>query len=253
MYVYLNNKFVKKKEAKIQIDDKGFMYGYGIYEAILVHKNKPVDIESNLNRLKKSADELGLTVPKNLKKIIQQLAQKNQLKNSYIRVDLTPETILVNQSKLPDFRGRKAITYFDQRIKPEIKSTSIINAYKARLEAKKHKALEALLLDKKNYVLEGASANIFMVKKGKLITTTENALPGTSQQKVIEIAEKLNIKTKINRIPLKKLLKADEVFVTSALKLIKPITKIDSTQINDGKIGPITKLLTKELKKELLN
>ena len=70
MYVYLNNKFVKKKEAKIQIDDKGFMYGYGIYEAILVHKNKPVDIESNLNRLKKSADELGLTVPKNLKKII---------------------------------------------------------------------------------------------------------------------------------------------------------------------------------------
>ena len=147
-YVYLNNKYLNYKDAKIHIEDRGFQFSDSVYEVIKVINEKLLDIEFHLSRLKYSTSELNFNFKINkslLKNIFLSLVKKNQIKNGIIYLQITrgiqprehaykknlkPNIIIYSAKKkfnLPDknYTGYKAITYPDIRWgRPDIKTTS---------------------------------------------------------------------------------------------------------------------------------
>lgn len=222
-----------------------------IYEAILVRNNHAWNLEAHLDRLESSAKQVGAKIPPNLKdQILEEIKNNNLSSESYIRVDIEDNTATIKQISYtrPKPPGR-VITFDGTRPNPTAKISNLITSNLARQKAKDLNADDALLVDKDNFVLEGATSNIFILYKNELITSTQGALKGTTQKVILDLAKKLNINTKIRKIRLIEILAADEMFITSALKLILPITKVDETVIGSGKIGLVTQKLSDKLNK----
>ena len=276
-YVYLNNKYVNYKDAKIHIEDRGFQFSDSVYEVIKVINCKLLDIEFHLSRLKYSTSELNFNFKINkpsLKNIFLSLLKKNQLKNGIIYLQITrgiqprehaykknlkPNIIIYTAKKkfnLPDknYKGYKAITYPDIRWgRPDIKTTSLLANILAATEASKQGAYETILVKGKK-VTEAAHSNVWIVRGKKIITHPANKeiLKGVTRTVLKKIINSLNLKLIEREFSIKELMKAEEVFITSSGSLVTPITQVDKIKINKGKIGAITKSLALNLYKAII-
>jgi D-alanine transaminase len=276
-FVYLNNKYVNYKDAKIHIEDRGFQFSDSVYEVIKVINGKLLDIEFHLSRLKYSTSELNFNFKINkpsLKNIFLSLVKKNQLKNGIIYLQITrgiqprehaykknlkPNIIIYTAKKkfnLPDknYKAFKAITYPDIRWgRPDIKTTSLLANILAATEASKQGAYETILL-KGMKVTEAAHSNVWIVRGKKIITHPANKeiLKGVTRTVLKKIINSLNLKLIEREFSIKELMKAEEVFITSSGSLVTPITQVDKIKINKGKIGVITKSLALNLYKAII-
>jgi len=94
------------------------------------------------------------------------------------------------------------------------------------------------------YVTEGASANVFVVKGGRIATPPrENILPGVTRRITLELANRAGYEVKERRVLAEELLVADEVFLTSTVGEIMPVVNIDGHLVGAGEPGPITRRL----------
>jgi branched-chain amino acid aminotransferase len=120
-----------------------------------------------------------------------------------------------------------------------------MNSQLIKMEAISHGYVEGIALDVSGNVSEGSAENIFLVRRGALITPTFSAsiLPGIIRSSVIRLAEDMGIKVIEQNVPREALYLADEVFFTGSAAEITPISKIDNIVIGEGKAGPITKKL----------
>ncbi|MBM3149864.1 MAG: hypothetical protein FJZ88_07570, partial [Chloroflexi bacterium] len=124
----------------------------------------------------------------------------------------------------------------------QIKSTCCLENVLAIQEAKASGFDEALILNEKGMLAEGSTCNIFMVKDRTLVTPTlqSGALPGITREAVLELARSLQIKAEEREVHPEELTQADEVFRTSSILEIMPITYLSEKPIGSGKPGPIT-------------
>lgn len=91
------------------------------------------------------------------------------------------------------------------------------------------------------WVTEGASANVFVVKDGRITTPpTDNILPGVTRRITLELAKLAGYEVREGRVAAGELLRADEVFLTSTIGEIMPVVNIDGHSVGAGKPGPIT-------------
>ena len=276
-YVYINNKYVKFKDAKIHIEDRGFQFSDSVYEVIKVLNSKLLDLDFHISRLKYSTKELNFNYKVNqtsLTKIFINLVNKNKLKNGIIYLQITrgiqsrehaykknlkPNIIIYTAKKkfnLPNknYKGYKAITYPDIRWgRPDIKTTSLLANILAATEASKQGAYETILVKGKK-VTEAAHSNVWIVRDKKIITHPANKeiLKGVTRTVLKKIINSLKLKLIEREFSIKELLKAEEVFITSSGSLVTPITQVDKIKINKGKIGTITKSLALNLYKAII-
>ena len=275
--VYLNNKYIPFKDAKIPIEDRGFQFSDSVYEVVKVINKKILDFDFHMRRLKFTTTELKFNFKVNsilLKKILENLIIKNKLSNGIIyfqitrgvqsrehayRKNLKPNIIIYTAKKkfnLPNknFKGFKAITYPDIRWgRPDIKTTSLLANIIASTEAKKNGAYEAILVKKKK-ITESSHSNIWIVKGKKIITHPANKeiLKGVTRTVLINIIHSLDLKLIEKEFSLNELYKSDEVFVTSSGSLVTPIIQIDNIKISNKKIGKITKTLALSFYKSII-
>ena len=276
-YVYINNKYVKFKDAKIHIEDRGFQFSDSVYEVIKVLNSKLLDLDFHISRLKYSTKELNFNYKVNqtfLTKIFINLVNKNKLKNGIIYLQITrgiqprehaykknlkPNIIIYTAKKkfnLPNknYKGYKAITYPDIRWgRPDIKTTSLLANILAATEASKQGAYETILTKGKK-ITEAAHSNVWIVKGTKIITHPANKeiLKGVTRTVLKNIIKSLNLELIEKEFSIKELLKSEEVFITSSGSLVTPITHVDKIKINNGKIGAITKSLALNLYKAII-
>jgi branched-chain amino acid aminotransferase len=119
------------------------------------------------------------------------------------------------------------------------------NSVLAKREAKLGGYDEAILLDPNGYVSEGSGENIFLVKRGELITPdlSSSILEGITRDTVITIAREMGLTVRETRITRDQLWLADEVFFTGTAAEITPVREVDNRAIGEGGVGPITKKL----------
>ena len=285
---YINNKFVKNSNAKISVEDRGFLFADSIYELISVFNKKIVDIDQHLNRLKSSLNKVKLKYNFNKKKIreiINKLIKLNNVINGYIYIQITrgvaerkhefpkqykPTTIIftknLNVDKKIYKKGVKIITIPDLRwLRRDIKTTSLLPNVLSKQLAVEKNAFESWLIDNGN-ITEGSTSNAWIIKSSNTIIThpaNTKILKGVTRDTIIKILKKNNfnvIEKPFNLIEAKN---AKEAFITSSTLSVLPVVKIDNYNISNGKPGDITKkimylynnyinknknLLTKELK-----
>jgi branched-chain amino acid aminotransferase len=126
---------------------------------------------------------------------------------------------------------------------PGAKITNYLASLLALQIAKAQGAHEALLLDARGDVIEGATSNDFVVHDGALITPPEDAgiLAGITRAHVLEIAGELGVPVRLITFP--PTLPAQEAFLTSSLREMLPLAQVNERRFGDGLPGPITRAI----------
>jgi len=263
---YLNNKFVKHSNAKISIEDRGFLFADSIYELISVFNKKIIDTDQHLNRLRSSLNKVKIKYnfnKKKIKKIINKLIKLNNVINGYVYIQITrgvaerkhefpkkykPTTIIftknLNVDKKIYKKGVKIITIPDLRwLRRDIKTTSLLPNVLSKQLAVEKNAFESWLIDNGN-ITEGSASNAWIIKSSNTIIThpaNTKILKGVTRDTVIKILKKNNFNVKEKPFNLIEAKNAKEAFLTSSTLSVLPVVKIDNYNISNGKPGDITK------------
>ena len=270
MHGIYNGDILPFEDIKIAPNDLGIARGYAVFDFFRVNQ-KPVFIEDHLARLERSANAINLPFPwaqEELTKWVHQLVEFNNEPQSSIKIIVTggnspdgfqcvsPNIIITQQkAKSLDSRsyrdGEKLITHEYLRDFSEAKTTNYNTALSLQKLQKESGAVDILYHHQGN-VLESTRSNFFIVKNDVLHTAGENVLLGITRSKVLDIA-KGQIPVEIRDIALEEIYQADEAFITSTLKKVLPITRIDDKTITDGKPGNITQSMMKAFEEYELN
>lgn len=264
-------------EAHIGVLTHTFHYGGGAFEGIRFYETEQgvaiFRLQEHLKRLFYSAKCIGMKIPYNaqqLSEAIKKIITVNKLKSGYIRpiayygdehLGLHPKGCKVHIAIAAwpwgTYLGTKPVKVkISSFIRIHPKSTyteaklcgNYVNSILASMEAIKDHCDEAVLLDYKGNVAEGPGENIFIVKKGILLTPKRgNILKGITRDSILKIAKKYGIPAKEKIISKRALLNADEAFYSGTAAQISAISTIDGKKIGTGKIGPVTKSLQKIL------
>jgi branched-chain amino acid aminotransferase len=121
-----------------------------------------------------------------------------------------------------------------------------VNSALASDEARRSGFDEAIFLNESGHVAEGATCNIFMARKGRLITpsATENVLEGITRDSIMELAQReLGLQVVERPIDRSELYMCDELFLTGTAVGIAPVVRVDHRPVGDGAIGAIVRQL----------
>lgn len=126
-------------------------------------------------------------------------------------------------------------------VDPTVKNFGRLDFVAALFEAYDRDAAYAVLPDTDGNVTEGRGWNIFVLTGGRLRSPDSGVLEGITRRTVMEIAGRLNIEARFDRVPVADLHAADEVFITSTAGGIMPVRSVDGRTVGDGAPGPVTR------------
>ncbi|ADB15329.1 branched-chain amino acid aminotransferase [Pirellula staleyi DSM 6068] len=275
LQIYISGKYYDKENAKISVYDHGLLYGDGVFEGMRSYSGKVFRLEEHLDRLWDSAKAIWLQIPiskQEMGTVVNKTLEINGIRDGYIRLIVTrgagslgldpnrtsdPQVICITDHIAlypPEFyeKGLEIITASTIRnhsaaLSPRIKSLNYLNNIMAKIEGLQAGCVEALMLNAKGEVAECTGDNIFLVKKGKLMTPSLDSgiLDGITRGAVLDIAREAGIEVAEMALTKHDVYIADEVFLTGSAAEIIPVVKVDSRPIGDGTVGPITLKLTK--------
>lgn len=115
----------------------------------------------------------------------------------------------------------------------------------AKVEATDGGTIEALMLNHKGEVAECTGDNIFIIKRGVLMTPPNDAgiLEGVTRYAVMRLAEEAGMEVREVAMTKHDIYVADECFLTGTAAEVIAVISLDGRQIGDGKPGPITQKL----------
>jgi branched-subunit amino acid aminotransferase/4-amino-4-deoxychorismate lyase len=255
---YINGLTTTLDEAKIAVNDSSFRLGFGVFETLRGYEGQLFRLNAHLDRLQSGALFLGISFDGyEIAAITRRLLIEGGLSQARVRIVVTggqcgkPSTVVTVENYLPPSepgyqRGLAAITSsINRRTDSKIYRHKTLNQIEnslARAEAERHGVVEAILLNEHSHLAETNRGNIFIVKGGILKTPALNSgiLPGITRAAILDLAHGLNIPVAEGDVCSEEMKTADEVFVTSSLIEVMPITHIDSATIGYGRIGTIT-------------
>ena len=269
-FASVNGEIAPADQARVSVLDNGFTFGDGVYETLRTYGGRPFHLDRHLYRLRASARMLGFAIPAAddaLAADLDRLLERAANPESYIRIIVSrgvgeisyrfdrikgPTIVMAARAYEPfaETQYRDGIPVIiasirrnsPQALDPAMKSCNLINNILAVREAQASKAAEPLMLNERGDVAEGASANVFIVSGGALVTPPLDAgiLPGVTRALVLELARTLEVEAREQPVPVRTLFAADEAFITSTLKEVMPIATVDGRPIGSGRPGPVT-------------
>ena len=274
MLVYLNDALVPRERATVPVDDRGFLFGDGVYEVLRVVDGALVEGPRHWRRLARGLAGLAIQRPAwlpdddALDEVCARLLDENDLLHGdaliYLQITRgaaaprthhfppagTLPTVYIAASRFtrPDAvraRGATAITQPDLRwLRCDLKTVNLLPNVLARQAAVAAGADEALFV-RDGLVIEGASSNLFALIGGRLRThpATHAILPGVTREVVLEIAPALGLTIDETPIRIEELFTAAEVFISGTTNDVMPIVRVDGRAIADGKPGTVTRRL----------
>lgn len=276
---WVGDEIVTRESAKVSVFDSVVQGGDSVWEGLRVYKKKIFKLEEHLDRLSDSAKALAFeNVPSRdeiKEAIFKTLIRNGMFDNAHIRLSLTRgkkvtsgmspalnlygcTLIVLAEWKPPVYdneRGIVLVTATTRRNSPncldsKIHHNNLLNNILAKVEGNNAKADDAIMLDKDGFVSETNATNIFIVKKGRVLTPhADYCLPGITRATVMDLVVKEHFILEERRISLSEVHTADEVWTTGTMGELSPVVKVDGRTIGDGKVGPITRKLQAIYKK----
>lgn len=269
-FALLNGKIIDRSQAMVDVEDRGYQFGDGVYEVIRVYNGKLFTVKEHLQRFVKSAESIGISLPftiDQLTEILEVLIKKNnlQLGNIYMQItrgtaprnhafptgNVTPTVVaytnIVDRPVESMKLGVKAILTEDIRwLRCDIKSLNLLGNLLAKQKAVEAGYYEAIQ-HRGQDVTEGSATNIYIVKNGIVITHESDhlILKGITKDVILEACLKNNIPVEERTFTLDELGQADEVFLSSTTSEVMPIIEINGKKVNSGVPGRVTRKLQK--------
>jgi len=269
---YVNGRYLAHHQAAVHIEDRGYQFGDGVYEVVMVLNGQFVDYDGHIKRLYNSLKSIQIDIPISesaLRVVMTRMIRLNHLQHGSIYLQITrgvarrdhkfpaaswPAMVMTAKHlanpPMPSEKGVAAITLADERwARRDIKTIQLLPNCLAKQRAAEAGAFEAILVMPDGSVSEGSSSNVWIVNTaGELVTRTanENILNGITRQSVQKIAQAHQLKMVERNFDVAEMLAAREVFITSATSIVTAVTQIDDRKIADGKIGRISAALRED-------
>jgi D-alanine transaminase len=272
--VFFNGAFIPRSSAVVSVDDRGFVFGDGVYEVVRVVDGRYVDGDRHLARLDRSLAELRLPPmnPGELLGIGHELLRRNRIAGDgqavlYLQVTRgaaprrhafppagTPPTVFGSASAFEPKRqlmatGVGAITHPDLRWhRCDVKSLNLLANVLANQKATEQGAYDAILV-RDGVVTEGTHSSLFAVVDGVLRTHPNGPaiLPGVTREIVVELARGAGMRVEERAIQQSELGTAEEVFFTGTTTDVMPVITVDGRPVGDGRPGRVARELGERL------
>jgi branched-chain amino acid aminotransferase len=271
--VFVDDGWVPKEEAKVSVFDHGFLYGDGVFEGIRAYGGRVFRLEEHLDRLYESAHSILLRIPFDkaaMREVVLETCRRNGLRDAYIRLVvsrgpgdlgldprkcLRPSVVCIADSIVlypPELyeRGLRVIAVPTRRngaetVNPRIKSLNYLNNILAKAEANLSGYAEVVMLNQEGHVVECTGDNIFIVRRGRLLTPPTHAgiLEGITRDVVMDLARRRDIPVEEAPFTRHDLWNADECFLTGTAAELIPVVECDGRTVGEGRPGPIFRRL----------
>jgi branched-chain amino acid aminotransferase len=281
--IWMDGKLVDFEKANVHVLAHGLHYGSGVFEGIRVYETEQgraiFRLRDHMLRFLSSAKVISLKIPYSLDELCEAcraVVRTAPADGDYLRplafygmnpegniglsTKKNPTNVIIACTHMGAYVGAEQLEHGAKVItstweKPSNRAAMLnakisgnyINSIVARIEANNRGADEALMLNANGTVAEGTGENIFMVRKGKLVTPNlaSGILEGITKESIMTVAKDLGYTTEEREITRSELFLADEAFFTGTAAEVTPIGTIDDIQIGKGKPGDVTKRLQK--------
>lgn len=277
--VFINGKLVHRDEAGLSPFDSAVQNGDAVWEGLRLYQGRVFKLEAHLDRLYRSAEMLRYEGMPERSEVIdalrRTLAANDMHDGVHIRltisrglkytsgldprINLRGCSLLILAEHKPPVYNRAGITLVTARqrrpfadvLDQTIHSCNQLTSILAKIEANDAGADDALMLDTGGNLAETNATHVFLVKSGKVLTSTPKACPtGITRATLFELCEANGIPWEARDIPEAEIHAADEVFCTGTMGEIVAVTRIDDTVFHGGTPGPLTRRLA-DLYREL--
>ncbi|MDA8101875.1 MAG: branched-chain amino acid transaminase [Nitrospiraceae bacterium] len=276
--IWMDGELVPWDQANVHVLTHGLHYGSGVFEGIRAYKTPNgtavFRLKDHVDRLYDSAHIFMIDIPfpkETIAEAIRSVVRENGLEECYIRpivflgygeMGLNPlackASVAVAAWKWGTYLGEEGLAkgirmkisswvrHNPNSLPPAAKGTGMyINSSMAKVEAVKAGYDEAILLSQQGYVSECTGENLFVVRKGRILTppTSAGALEGITQSSIMALASDLGYKVETENILRSDLYTADEIFLCGTAAEVTPATSVDDRVVGDGKPGSVTKAI----------
>jgi len=249
---------VVSEDARVSVMDRGFLYGDSVFEVFRTYGPTPHALVAHLDRMERSAEAIALTLPPRAKLVddirvtleaapgdrrVRVVITRGVDESGIAPSELAPTRVVIAQSLKP-----LEPTYYTEGIgvvthvgvaspMPGAKVSNYLPSVMATGTARAAGAHEAVLVDEEGRVHEGATSNVFVVRDGVLSTPPlGRILAGVTRSTVLDLAKREDMKVREAHVALEG---ADEVFITSTVRELMPVVRVDGRTVADGEPGPV--------------
>ncbi len=278
--VYVNGTFVPRAEARVSVEDRGFVFGDGVYEVLRIINGRPFAATFHNDRLRRSLEGVRISLaaadsPERFLVVGKQLLKENGLLQGeatmYMQITRgattrahnfpppgTPPTVYISVARFTPYaelaqNGAPAITHPDLRWgRCDLKTLNLLPNVLASQVAKERGAFEAMLI-RDGVVTEGTKTNFFGVVDGTLRThpSDNHILPGITRSVLHDLARSVNIDIDETPIRSSELPRLSELFLTGTTTDVMPVVTLDDKPVGKGKPGELTRKLQRVLGESL--
>lgn len=277
-YIWTNGELIEYEKATIHMLSPALHYGAGVFEGIRAYKTEKgpavFRLREHADRLIESAEIFGFrNLPftvESISQAIKDTVKANGFEECYIRpllyldgsvaslnIDAGKPALMIAVWEWKNYLGEEAleigiranISSFT-RHHPNVSMTkakiagNYVNSILAKTESVRLGFEEAIMLDPEGYVAECTGENLFMVRRGKILTpSTAPVLEGITRHSIYVIAKDLGYELTEQAVSRDQLYVADEVFVCGTAAEVIGLSEIDFRRVGDGKMGPVTRAI----------
>jgi branched-chain amino acid aminotransferase len=264
------------ERAAVRVLDHGFLFGDSVYEVLWWHRGTFVQEREHLERLEASAALVYMDLQASRGDLSAAMratvaaARASPEDDAYVRLVVTrgvgPLTIdpagatrrsvivVVAPANRPNreaFERGVTVALVARRrtppsaLDPRAKTGNYLNNVLALHEARSAGADDALIRNQDGDLAEASTSNVYVVRRGALATPPVSAgiLEGTTRRRVLALCARAGIPHTETRLLPSDLAAADEVLLSSSVRGILPVTRVDEQPVGDGRPGPVTRRL----------
>jgi D-alanine transaminase len=266
---YVNGRIGPLAQARIALQDRGFLFGDGVYEVLRTYDGRIFELERHLDRFDASLRGLHLKWPlprAALGRLLGDLHRRSGHRDVQLYVQVTRgvaprqhafpvgvrPTLAAWARRLPTRRQRQPAPGVAMVTRPDprwshcnVKTVSLVANVLAKQAAVDAGVHDVIFLGPGGTVRETSAANVFVVRGNTVYTHPLGPaiLSGVSRAVVLDLAGAAGVRVRETLVRRPALYAADEVFLSSTMQEIRPVTRVDGRRIGNGRIGPVTELL----------
>jgi branched-chain amino acid aminotransferase len=267
------------EEARVSVYDRGFLYGDAVFETVRTYARRLFALDEHLRRLERSAAALAIELPVARAVLAAEceraVAEAGEGEH-YVRVMVTRGSgplgldpalalramrvvIVEPVAPLPvaqyrdGIRARCVQTVRASDAAHSAKLSNYLASVLALGEARKAGADEALVVNRDGLLVEGTTANVFVVRAGAVVTPPVEAglLPGITRAIVLDLCAREGVLASERTLWPEQLQDADEMFITSSLRELLPVVEVDGRAVGSGRPGPVTRTLHRAFRRHV--
>jgi para-aminobenzoate synthetase / 4-amino-4-deoxychorismate lyase len=233
----------------------------GVFETMLVHDGRPIELDAHFERLTASLEALfGTGIPSGARELVLERARGIDL--GRLRLTVAPSDGGDLRVEVATAEVQPSLVFPSQERAVALRSHVVeggLGAHKwadRRLLEAAERAAPAgsvpLLIDRDETVLEVSRGNVFLALGGALLTppTDGRILPGIARRRAIELAAEAGVEVREEAVALDRLAHADEVFLTGSVRGVEPVSSLNGTDFPPG--GPLSRRIAAALRRRWL-